>query len=109
MPRFTIATCVLASVLLTSSASATVIGNLNIGTGGTATVTLSSLVFNNDPSANLFGNLGFIATGQVNSGTDLSFDGGPLNQNEGISMVGGAYITENRTRHLQDRRYFGLK
>jgi hypothetical protein len=65
-------------------------GTLNVGSGGTATVSLSSLLFNPDPSSTP---VGPPWNAEVASGTTLSFTGGPLNVTEGILINGGAPIT----------------
>ena len=74
---------VLASLLFVTVASATVINNLNIGTGGSVTVTLSSATFNPDPSSTPPGPPW---NAEVATGTNLSFLGGPLLVTEGIDI-----------------------
>lgn len=83
--RIAMALPVVTAVLLTP-ASATVINSLNVGSGGTATVSLTTLTFNPDPSS--------VPPGppwnaEVATGTSLSFTGGPLTPTEAILINGG--------------------
>ena len=64
----------LVSLIFMMSASASIIGDLKTGSGGTVTVSLSSIIFNPDPSADPRGPL---FNGQVSNGTDLTFAGCP--------------------------------
>jgi hypothetical protein len=61
-------------VFFVAAASAAVMGDLNLGTGGTVSAQLGMLTFNFDPSSNPPGppwNM------EVATGTNLTFDGGP--------------------------------
>ena len=71
---------VVAALLFAAAASASVIGNLNIGTAGTITVTLTTATFNPDPSAVGGGNA------EVATGTNLTFTGGPLTVGAGVNI-----------------------
>lgn len=73
---------------LGGSAIAAPIGTLGIGSSGVVNATLTSILFTPD--------LGFVGAcpgttcnGDVNTGTTLTFAGGPLTPNEGILINGG--------------------
>jgi len=91
-------------LLMVSNASASIMGNLNTGSGGTVTVTISSVTFNLDPSSTPPGPPW---NAEVGNGTSLSFVGcssgvlnspGCLSATEAIdvnSPVTAASIGEN--------------
>jgi hypothetical protein len=70
--------------------SAAVINTLNVGSGGTATVSLTTLTFNPDPSSTPAGPPW---NAEVATGTNLSFIGGPLSTTEAVLINGGNPIT----------------
>jgi len=105
MPSAVILFSIVAIVLLlAASASASVTGNLETGSGGTITFTLSSIVFNTDPSANPPGPPW---NAEVANGTKLMFtgcasgvlasagclDSGFFGPNEAVELANGAPIT----------------
>jgi len=61
---------------------------LGIGSSGVVDATLTSILFTPDPSA-LGVCPGAPCNGDVNTGTDLTFAGGPLGSKEGILINGG--------------------
>jgi len=81
------------SVLLVGgSAFASPIGTLGIGSSGVVNATLTSIFFTTDPTAvgSCLGLIGGAAcNGDVNTGTTLTFAGGPLGVGEGILINGG--------------------
>ena len=86
---------VVAASFLVTAASASVIGNLDIGTGGMITVTLTSSTFSADPSSTPAGPPW---DAEVAVGTSLSFTGGPLATTEGVdisSPLTAASVGEN--------------
>ena len=71
-------------------AMAAPIGTLGIGSSGVVNATLTSILFTPDPTA--VGSclaLGGQCNGDVNTGTTLTFTGGPLTTAEGILINGG--------------------
>jgi hypothetical protein len=72
-----------AALFLVTAASASVIGNLDIGTGGMITVTLTSATFSPDPSSTPPGPPW---DAEVAVGTSLTFTGGPLATTEGVDI-----------------------
>jgi hypothetical protein len=84
---------VVAALFLVTAASASVIGNLVIGTDGNITVTLTSATFGPDPTSVP---PGFQAA--VAMGTNLTFTGGPLAVGEGVGIASpltAASVPEN--------------
>jgi hypothetical protein len=74
-------------LVLAACASATPIGILGVGSAGVVDATLTSLYWTPDLSANVTGAPpGFVANGEVNSGTTLTCVGCPLNLTEGIEI-----------------------
>jgi len=74
---------VVAALFLVTAASASVIGNLDIGSGGMVTVTITSATFSPDPTS--------VPAGppwnaEVAVGTSLAFNGGPLATGEGVDI-----------------------
>lgn len=67
-------------------AFASPIGTLGIGSSGVVNATLTSILFTSDTSATCPANN---CNGEVNSGTNLTFAGGPLLVTEGIVINGG--------------------
>jgi hypothetical protein len=72
-------------------AFASPIGTLGIGSSGVVNATLTSILFTTDPAA-LGVCPGGTCNGDVNTGTTLTFSGGPLGTNEGILINGGFAI-----------------
>ena len=70
-------------------AIASPVGTLGIGSTGVVNATLTSILFT--PDAGFLGTCpgGTTCNGDVNSGTTLTFNGGPLTLNEGILINGG--------------------
>lgn len=101
--RTTVALAVVSLVCM-MTASATIIGDLKTGSGGTVTVSLSSITFNPDPSSNPAGPPW---NGEVSNGTNLKFagcpsgvlgtagclDAAPFNPTEGIEIANAIPIT----------------
>ncbi len=86
---------VVAALFLVTVASASVIGNLDIGSGGMITVTITSATFSPDPSSTPAGPPW---DAEVAVGTNLTFTGGPLATTEGVdvsSPLTAASIGEN--------------
>ena len=76
---------------LAGCAVASPIGTLGIGSSGIVTATLTSILFTTD--AGVIGVCpGTACNGDVNSGTTLTFSGGPLVTNEGILINNGLPI-----------------
>lgn len=69
-------------------AFASPIGTLGIGSSGVVNATLTSILFTPDASATCPA-FGGACNGEVNSGTNLTFAGGPLALTEGILINGG--------------------
>ena len=85
--RLSALTCVLA----TASAFASPMGILGVGSSGVVDATLTSILFTPDPSAiPLICPGGISCNGDVNTGTTLTFVGGPLGTREGILINNGA-------------------
>lgn len=71
-------------------ALASPIGYLGIGSSGVVDATLTSILFTPDVSATCPASFnGGVCNGEVNSGTTLTFAGGPLSVTEGILINGG--------------------
>lgn len=68
-------------------AIASPVGTLGIGSGGNVTATLTSILFTTDPG--VIGCPGGPCNGDVNTGTNLVFNGGPLTVGEGILINNG--------------------
>jgi hypothetical protein len=78
----------LAALFVGGCAYASPIGTLGIGSAGVVDATLTSILFTTDNSAQ--GTCpGAACNGEVNSGTTLTFSGGPLTVGEGILINGG--------------------
>ncbi|HET7872047.1 MAG TPA: PEP-CTERM sorting domain-containing protein [Terriglobales bacterium] len=90
-------------LLLATSASATIVGNLKTGSGGTVTFTLTSITFNPDPSATPPGppwnsevanstNLTFAGCPSGVLGTPGCLDAAPFSPTEGVLVANGVPI-----------------
>jgi len=69
-------------------AIASPVGTLGIGSAGVVNATLTSITFTTDPGANGVCP-GAPCNGEVNTGTTLTFTGGPLTPGDGILINGG--------------------
>jgi hypothetical protein len=78
----------LSILTLGGCAFASPIGTLGIGSSGVVNATLTSILFTTDPTA-LGVCPGAPCNGDVNTGTTLAFNGGPLTPGEGILINGG--------------------
>jgi hypothetical protein len=86
---------VFAALFLVTVASASVMGNLDIGSGGMITVTITSATFSPDPSSTPAGPPW---DAEVAVGTSLTFTGSPLLTTEGVdisSPLTAASVGEN--------------
>jgi len=86
---------VLLSLVFMTAASASIMGDLKTGSGGTATVSLTQIVFNPDPSSTPPGPPW---NGEVANGTNLTFAGcasGVLNSPGCLSATEGIEIAQN--------------
>jgi hypothetical protein len=87
-PRVKLKLSALSWVLATASAFASPLGILGVGSSGVVDATLTSILFTPDPAA-IGPCPGAPCNGNVNTGTTLTFAGGPLATQEGILINGG--------------------
>ena len=81
--KLKLASLAIAILFTLGTASATVVGNLGVGSAAGVNATITSLTFLPDPSATPPGPPW---DGEVNNQTNLMFNGGPLNVTEGVEI-----------------------